>query len=137
MFPGSGEAPAKLIARHGQCASCANRGSGWPGWRNPLAKLNVQVDVTGLGLNATDTVLVVRGFPPLGGKERVVSASKQAGGQMATALVTCQRLGLRARYIGKIGDDNDGRFQLRSLRREGLDLRYTSLVPRTPNQFGY
>jgi sulfofructose kinase len=102
-----------------------------------LAKLKVEVDVVGLGLNATDTVLVVRDFPPLGGKERVLSASKQAGGQMATALVTCQRLGLRTRYIGKIGDDSDGRFQLRSLRREGLDLRYTSLVPRTPNQFGY
>ncbi len=94
-------------------------------------------DVVGLGMNATDTVFVVREFPPLGGKERVVSASRQAGGQVATALVTCQRLGLRARYIGKVGDDEAGRFQLASLRREGLDLRYARVARGAPNQFGY
>jgi len=98
---------------------------------------NKQVDVVGLGLNATDTVYVVREFPALGGKERVLSASRQAGGQVATALVTCQRLGLRARYIGKVGDDDAGRFQLASLRGEGLDLRYTRVARGTPNQFGY
>ena len=46
----------------------------------------------------------------------------QAGGQMATALVTCRRLGLKVRYIGKVGDDAGGRLQLASLRREGLDM---------------
>ena len=55
------------------------------------------VDVVGLGLNATDTVVLVREFPALGSKERVVSVSRHAGGQVATALVTCQRLGLRCR----------------------------------------
>src|SRR5205807_2249617 len=78
-----------------------------------------KVDVVGLGLNATDTVLVVREFPALGGKERVAAVSQQAGGQVATALVTCQRLGLGTRYIGKVGDDPAGRFQLASLRRAG------------------
>ena len=82
-----------------------------------------QVDVVGIGLNATDTVLMVRDFPALGGKERVASMTRQAGGQVATALVTCHRLGLRTRYIGKVGDDEPGRFQLASLRREGMDLR--------------
>jgi len=95
------------------------------------------VDVVGLGLNATDTVCIVREFPALGGKERVVSRSLQAGGQVATALVTCQRLGLRTRYIGKAGDDEAGRIQLASLRREGLDLRYTRVARRTPNQYAY
>ena len=90
-----------------------------------LRKLKVDVDVVGLGLNATDTVLVVRQYPPLGGKERVLSALRQAGGQMATALVTCQRLGRRSRYIGKVGGNEDGQFQLESLRKEGLDLQYT------------
>ena len=95
------------------------------------------VDVVGLGLNATDTVLMVRDFPALGGKERVVSSSTHAGGQVATALVTCQRLGLRTRYIGKVGDDEGGKVQLASLKREGVDLRYTRVVPHTPNQFGH
>jgi sulfofructose kinase len=95
------------------------------------------VDVVGLGLNATDTVMTVREFPALGGKERVVAASMQAGGQVATALVTCCRLGLKARYVGKVGDDPGGRLQLASLRREGLDLSDTKVVRGVPNQYGY
>jgi sulfofructose kinase len=95
------------------------------------------VDVVGLGLNATDTVMLVREFPALGGKERVTSVSTQAGGQVATALVTCSRLGLRTRYIGKVGDDEGGRFQLASLRREGVDVRHTRVARHAANQFGY
>jgi len=100
-----------------------------------LAK--IATDVTGLGLNATDTVLLVHDFPALGGKARVLSQSRQAGGQVATALVTCQRLGLQTRYIGKVGDDEAGKFQLDSLRREGVDVRYTRVAGRAPNQFGF
>jgi len=96
-----------------------------------------KIDVVGLGLNATDTVMVVREFPALGGKERVVSMSRQAGGQVATALVACQRLGLRTRYLGKVGDDDAGRFQLASLRREGVDVRAARAVRGTPTQFGF
>lgn len=96
-----------------------------------------KVDVVGLGLNATDTVLTVRKFPALGGKERVVAQSMQAGGQVATALVTCRRLGLRARYIGKVGDDAGGKLQLASLRREGLDLADVQVVHGAPNQYGH
>lgn len=95
-----------------------------------------KIDVVGLGLNATDTVMTVPKFPALGGKERVVALSMQAGGQMATALVTCSRLGLKVRYIGKIGDDPGGRFQLASLRQEGLDTRHVKLMRGVPNQYG-
>jgi len=110
--------------------------------RDRLARLGkelrlAKMDVVGLGLNATDTVIGVRHFPALGGKERIVSSSTQAGGQIATALVTCQRLGLRARYVGTLGDDEGGRFQLASLRKEGLDLRHMRIVPHTPNQLAY
>ena len=94
------------------------------------------VDVVGVGLNASDMFLQVPNYPPLGGKERVLSSSLLAGGQVSTALVTCRRLGLRARYIGKVGDDEAGRMQLRSLAREGVDTRYTRVVSRTPNQIG-
>jgi sulfofructose kinase len=96
-----------------------------------------RVDVVGLGLNATDTVILVRNFPALGGKEKVTALSRQAGGQIATALVACQRLGLRTRYIGKVGDDEAGQFQFDSLQREGVDVRYVRVVEGTPNQFGH
>jgi sulfofructose kinase len=96
-----------------------------------------KVDVVGLGLNATDTVITVREFPALGGKERAVASSMQAGGQVATALVTCRRLGLKVRYIGKIGDDDAGRLQLASLRREGFDLTHARVVHGAPNQYAF
>lgn len=95
------------------------------------------VDVVGLGLNATDTVVLVREFPALGGKERVVGVLRQAGGQVATALVTCRRLGLRCRYIGKVGSDEAGRFQIASLRREGVDTQFTTVVRGAATQFAY
>ncbi len=98
---------------------------------------HAKVDVVGLGLNATDTVMTVPKFPALGGKVRVVGASMQAGGQMATAMVTCSRLGLKVRYIGKVGDDPGGRFQLDSLRREGFEMGHIKLMRGVPTQYGY
>jgi sulfofructose kinase len=95
-----------------------------------------KVDVVGIGLNATDTVMTVPKFPALGGKERVVALSMQAGGQMATALVTCRRLGLKVRYIGKMGDDAAGKLQMESLKREGLDLIDAKIVRGAPTQYG-
>ncbi|MGH9451834.1 MAG: carbohydrate kinase family protein [Terriglobia bacterium] len=96
-----------------------------------------KVDVVGLGLNATDTVILVRDFPALGGKEKVLGVSRQAGGQIATALVACRRLGLSSRYIGKVGGDDAGRFQLDSLKAEGIDVEHVRVVPGAPNQFGH
>lgn len=97
----------------------------------------MRVDVVGLGLNATDIVLTVHQTPPLGGKERIIAEGRQAGGQVATALVACRRLGLGVRYIGKVGDDPGGRFQLASLRAEGIDVTPVRMVRNTPNQVGY
>ena len=96
-----------------------------------------QIDVAGLGLNAVDTIVRVSEYPSLGGKERIRSSLTQAGGQVATALVTCRRLGLSARYIGKVGDDAAGRLQISSLRREGVDVRNVRISRRTPNQLAY
>ncbi|MGH9353570.1 MAG: carbohydrate kinase family protein, partial [Terriglobia bacterium] len=95
-----------------------------------------QIDVVGLGQNAVDTVLEVQAFPALGGKERVLSVSRQAGGQVATALVACRRLGLTARYIGKVGDDDAGRLQLESLWREGVNVDHAGVIPGAATQFG-
>ncbi len=44
------------------------------------------------------------------------------GGQVASALVTCAKLGLRAKYIGTVGDDERGPIQLDSLRESGINL---------------
>jgi sulfofructose kinase len=89
---------------------------------------NSTVDVVGLGLNAMDTICVSPSFPRPNTKTHLRSVRVEAGGQVATAMTTCARLGLRARYIGSVGDDSWGRAQLASLREENLELH----VPEVP-----
>jgi sulfofructose kinase len=63
------------------------------------------VDVVGVGLNATDTLIPVHHYPAAGSKVEFRSANVLPGGQVATAMVACQSWGLRTRYVGKVGDD--------------------------------
>lgn len=79
-------------------------------------------DVVGLGLNAMDTICVVPRFPAPNTKTHMREVRIEPGGQVATAMATCTRLGLRARYIGSVGTDGWGKAQLESLRKENLDL---------------
>jgi sulfofructose kinase len=94
-------------------------------------------DVVGVGLNATDTVLTVPRFPGYGGKVPFTSEFYSVGGQVATAMVTCARLGLRAKYIGTVGDDERGRIQMESLRGSGIDLTHVQRRSNCPNQSAY
>jgi sulfofructose kinase len=94
-------------------------------------------DVTGVGLNATDTMLVVPSFPVYGGKAPFAREFYSVGGQVATAMVTCARLGLRAKYIGTIGDDERGRIQLESLQASGVNLDHVQQRRNCPNQSAY
>ena len=97
----------------------------------------VAVDVVGVGLNATDTMLVVPHFPAYGGKVPFLSETYSPGGQVATAMVACASLGLRAKYIGTIGDDERGRIQLESLRGSGINLEHVQQRQNCPNQSAY
>ena len=94
-------------------------------------------DVVGVGLNATDTVLIVPRFPAYGGKAPFTREFYSAGGQVATAVVTCARLGLRAKYIGTVGDDERGRIQMESLRASGINLEHVQQRANCPNQSAY
>jgi sulfofructose kinase len=64
-----------------------------------------KVDVVGVGLNATDTLIPLAHFPASGSKVEFRSANILPGGQVATAMVACRIWGLRTRYVGKVGDD--------------------------------
>jgi sulfofructose kinase len=79
-----------------------------------------EVDVAGVGLNATDTMIRLPHFPALDTKVEILSAEVHAGGQVASAIVACKRWGLRVRYSGKVGDDAAGNFQRAEMRREGV-----------------
>ena len=96
-----------------------------------------EFDVVGLGLNATDTLLLVPHFPAYAGKVLCEQEILSPGGQIASAMVTCARLGLRVKYIGTVGDDERGRIQLESLRQEGINLDHVHVRQGCPNQSAY
>src|SRR6185295_8882935 len=77
-------------------------------------------DAVALGLNATDHLIVVPHYPGFNSKVALLSHTLAAGGQCATAMVALARLGLRTRYIGKVGGDDIGRFQINSIVSEGV-----------------
>ena len=82
------------------------------------------VDVVGLGTNALDLLGVIDGHPQPDTKSPLREFEVQGGGMIATALVACARLGLRARYVGKFGDDYWARLGRRLLARDGVDVRH-------------
>jgi sulfofructose kinase len=94
-------------------------------------------DVVGVGLNATDTVLMVPRFPAYGGKAPFTQEFYSVGGQVATAVVACARLGLRAKYIGAVGDDERSRLQMDSLRASGIEIQHVQQRANCPNQSAY
>lgn len=96
-----------------------------------------EFDVVGVGLNATDTLLLLPHFPAYAGKVPFEEEMLSPGGQVASAMVTCARLGLRVKYIGTLGDDERGRIQLESLRAAGINLDHLQVRQGCANQSAY
>jgi sulfofructose kinase len=94
-------------------------------------------DVVGVGQNATDTLILLSHFPAYAGKVSFERELLSPGGQVASAMVTCAKLGLRVKYIGSVGDDERGRIQLESLRETGINLDDVEVRKNCPNQTAY
>jgi sugar/nucleoside kinase (ribokinase family) len=94
-------------------------------------------DVVGVGANSVDFVHLLPGYPqPFGSfaKMKIQHQEILCGGQMATAMSTCAALGLRAKYVGVTGTDDNGRRVRRELEQRGIDL--SDLIIRdAQNQF--
>lgn len=88
------------------------------------AKNSRGVDVAGVGINATDTIIRLPHLPGMDTKTEILSDEVKAGGQVASAMVACQRWGLRARYVGKVADDTAGTFQMEEMKREGVEAHW-------------
>jgi sugar/nucleoside kinase (ribokinase family) len=79
------------------------------------------VDVVGVGLNATDTLIHVPEFPERGSKVEYGTELLQLGGQVASAMVACRRWGLSTRYVGKLGDDHAATLHEKEFLRAGVE----------------
>lgn len=55
------------------------------------------------------------------------------GGKGANQAVAAARLGARVAMIGRVGDEPRGREMVRSLKREGIDVRHIGFDPRQPS----
>src|ERR1051326_5720533 len=87
------------------------------------------------GENSVDLLTVLAEHPAPNSKQRVQRFGRLPGGQIATALVACARLGYRTRYIGSFGADELGRLSRGSLEQEGVDLTASRVVSSATNQF--
>src|ERR1700730_5836233 len=89
-------------------------------------------DVVGVGANSVDFVNLLPGSPQPSGtfaKMRIGERRVLCGGQMATAVCTCASLGLRSKYVGVSGSDENGRRIRQALIARG-NVDVTDLVVR-------
>jgi sulfofructose kinase len=92
-----------------------------------------KVDVVGVGLNATDTLIPVAHYPARGSKVEFRSAKVLPGGQVATAMIACRQWGLRTRYVGKVGDDSAASLHRAEFARLGVEAHLFT-APGCPSQ---
>jgi sulfofructose kinase len=82
-----------------------------------------KVDVVGVGLNATDTLIRVARYPASGSKVDSLYINVLPGGQVATAMIACQNWGMRARYVGKLGDDHAAELHRKEFSRAAVEAQ--------------
>jgi sugar/nucleoside kinase (ribokinase family) len=96
-----------------------------------------EFDAVGFGLNAVDHLIVVPEYPAFDTKVRFTEYEKSAGGEAASAMVALQRLGLRTAYAGRFGSDEDGRFGMRAIDYEGVNLEFAEMIDGAENQIAF
>jgi sulfofructose kinase len=86
-----------------------------------------QVDLVGVGLNATDTLIPLTSYPERGSKMEYRSETVLPGGQVASTVIACQHWGLRTRYVGKLGDDAAAALHHKAFAREGVETQIVTV----------
>src|ERR1700753_4440847 len=82
-----------------------------------------KVDLVGVGLNATDTLIPLSEYPVRGSKVEYSTATVAPGGQVATTVVACQQWGLNTRYVGKLGDDAAEQLHQEAFAKAGVETQ--------------
>jgi sulfofructose kinase len=87
-----------------------------------------KVDLVGVGLNATDTLIALANFPERGSKVEYRSASVLPGGQVATTVVACQHWGMSTRYVGIVGEDAAAALHREAFARAGVETHLIAVA---------
>ncbi|HSR51600.1 MAG TPA: carbohydrate kinase family protein [Acidobacteriota bacterium] len=90
--------------------------------------------VVSLGMNAVDWICRLPVYPPHNSKIKLDELLKLGGGPAATAGALCGRWGLGTKYVGRVGDDDVGRFSLADLRSEPMDCSDVEVIEGADSQ---
>jgi len=91
-----------------------------------------QVDLVGVGLNATDTLIQLAAYPAKGSKVEYSVETVMPGGQVASTVAACQSWGLQTRYVGKVGSDDAAKVHASEFARLGVEAQMIA-VPEAPS----
>jgi sulfofructose kinase len=91
--------------------------------------------VVGLGLCVVDHLYLVDGLDLAAGRLRYVARREASGGMTATALAQAAALGCEAHLLSAVGDDPEGRWLRRELRRLGVRTGRLALSRALPTTF--
>ena len=86
------------------------------------------IDVLVIGRSCLDYIAVVDQFPRENQKVPLAFHLTEGGGQGGTAACCISTLGGRAAYVGKLGDDPEGRTCLERLERFGVSGEFIDVV---------
>ena len=86
------------------------------------------VDVLVIGRSCLDYIAVVKQFPIENQKLPLEFRLTEGGGQGGTSSCCISRLGGRVAYVGKLGDDEEGRFCLKRLADFGVATKFVEIV---------
>ena len=82
-----------------------------------------KVDLVGVGLNATDTVIALPNYPERGSKVEFSTSDVLPGGQVASTVVACQHWGMSTRYVGSLGDDHAATLHRKAFAEAGVEAQ--------------
>ena len=88
-----------------------------------------KIDVLVIGRSCLDYITVVNRFPEENQKTALEFRLREGGGQGATAACCISKLGGQVAYVGKIGDDEEGRFCLKRLHDFGVSTNLIETIP--------
>ena len=86
------------------------------------------VDVLVIGRCCLDTIALVNRYPADNQKVPLEFRLTEGGGQGGTASCCISRLGGTVAYVGKLGDDREGRFCLQRLEKFGVATDFIEVV---------
>jgi len=86
------------------------------------------IDVLVIGRSCLDYIAVVNQFPDENQKLPLEFRLTEGGGQGGTSSCCIARLGGRVAYVGKLGDDAEGKFCLKRLEDFGVTTEFVEIV---------